>query len=110
MSLQIPISALSNETSVSYLDVTFNGSALDLTDYTPLVVKKASATVADSSGTTYTIGAGLSWVNQQLGKLKLTIPAADIPAAGSFWWRLDIVDATNAPYTVMYGAFTVKAV
>lgn len=110
MSLQLPLTALTNNDNAYYLDVTFNGQPLNLTGYTPHLYVKASQTVADNTGTTYNIGAGLTWVQQSLGKLKFVLPHTATGTAGTQWWHLDIVDGSGIVTTVFYGPLTIKAV
>jgi len=110
MSLQIPITALVGNDNNYYLDVTFNGDPLNLTGYTPHAYQKATQATSDGSALVYDIGSGLTWVNMALGKLKLTIPRANVTAAGIQWWKLNIVDGSGNVSTVMYGPMTVKAV
>lgn len=109
MSLYWPLAAIQNNDANFYVNITLNGTALDLTSYTPKVVLKATQQSADVSGTTFTIGSGLTWVAQKLGKLKLTIPHASLATAGTLWWRLDLVDGNGAIFTALYGPVTVKA-
>ena len=110
MSLQLPLTALTNNDNSYYLDVTFNGAPLNLTGYTPHLYVKASQTVADNTGTTYNIGSGLTWVTQTLGKLKFVLPRTAVTAAGTQWWHLDIVDGSGLVTTVFFGPLTVKAI
>src|SRR5690348_577466 len=109
MSLQIPLTAIQGNDNNYFLDVTFNGDPLNLNNYTPHAYLKATQTTSDGSAIVYNIGSGLAWVNQALGKLKLTIPHANVATAGTQWWRLDIVDASNNVATVFYGPVTIKA-
>lgn len=110
MSLQLPLTALTGNDNNYFLDVTFNGDPLNLTNYTPHVYVKATQTTADGSATIYNIGAGLTWVAQSLGKLKFTLPHTAVTTAGVQWWRLDIVDGSGNISTVMFGPLTIKAV
>lgn len=109
MSVQWPLTAIQNNDNNYFLDVMFNGEPLNLTGYTPHAYIKASQTTSDGSATTYNIGSGLAWVNQNLGKLKFTIPHTATGTAGTMWWRLDIVDGSGNVYTVFYGPLTIKA-
>ena len=110
MSLFLPLFALQNNDTAFYLNVTFNRKILDLTPYTVKAYQKASQTVTDASGTTYTVGAGLTIISAPLGQVKLVIPHANVPAAGAQWWHLDLIDGSGGVYTVFYGTLTVKAV
>lgn len=110
MSLQLPLTALTGNDCNWFLDVTLNGSPLNLTGYTPKVYVKASQQTPDGSATIYQVGTGLAWVNQALGKLKFTLPHTATTTAGTQWWRLDIVDTNGAVFTVFFGALTIKAV
>ena len=110
MSTQVPLMALQGNDTAYYFDVTFNGDILDLTPYTVKVIQKASNAALDSSGTTYTVGAGITMINASLGQVKLVIPHANVTTAGTQWWRLDIVDGASNVFTVFYGALTIKAV
>jgi hypothetical protein len=101
---------IQNNDNNYFLDVTLNGDPLNLTGYTPHAYLKASQTTSDGSATVYNIGAGLTWVNQLLGKLKFTIPHTATGTAGTMWWRLDIVDSNSNVFTVFFGPVTVKAV
>jgi hypothetical protein len=110
MSLQLPLIALTGNDNNYYLDVTFNGDPFNLTGYTPHVYVKATAAALDNTATIYNIGAGLAWVTQGLGKLKLTIPHTDVTVQATKWWRLDIVDGSGNVSTVFYGPLTIKVV
>jgi hypothetical protein len=109
VSLQFPLFAIQGNDTAYYLNVTLNGKPLNLTLYTIKAYQKASATSTDASGTTYLVGSGLTVLNAALGQLRLIIPHANVATPGTQWWRLDIIDANSAVYTVFYGPLTIKA-
>lgn len=109
MSLQVPLFTVVNNDAVFYPNVTLNGSALDLTGFTPTAYLKSAATVADDTGLSYTIDSGISVINPSLGQLEWDIPHADLATAAIMWWRLDLMDGSGNIFTSMYGPFTIKA-
>ena len=110
MSLYLPLFALQNNDTSYYFNITFNGKILNLTPYTVKAYQKSSAAALDSSGTTYTVGSGLTMISAALGQVKLVIPHGNVATPGIQWWRLDIIDGSSSVYTVMYGSLTIKAV
>lgn len=82
---------------------------LNITGMTLTAYVKASSTAADGSATTYTVSnGGLIITNTVLGYVTLGIPASANSTAGTFWWRIDAFNGTNA--TAMYGYYYVLAV
>lgn len=110
MSLYFPLTALVNNDTAYYFNITFNGKPLALTSYTIKAYQKASATATDASGVTYTVGAGITVINSPLGQVKLIIPHANVTTPGTQWWHLDLIDGAGGVYTCFYGALTVKSV
>lgn len=109
MSLYWPLSALQNNDANFYITVTLNNETLNLTNFVPKVYQKATQNTPDGSATVYQVGSGLTWITQTLGKLKLTLPHANLTTAGAQWWRLDLTDTSGNVFTALYGPLTIKA-
>jgi hypothetical protein len=110
MSLLLPLSVDVNHDITWNFGVTIDGAALDLTPYTVKTLIKASATTDDSKALhTYSSpSSGVMVTNAPQGLVSWTVPNADVPVAGIFWYRLDIV-AGLLKYDVFYGPLTVQA-
>jgi len=109
VSLFIPLAVTAGNDENFYIDLTLNGKPVSLANLTPVVVRKASATADDGTGTTYTIGSGITILDSGLGKVKLTIPHAGLAAPGTEWWRCDLVDGLGTVVTALYGPLYIKA-
>lgn len=55
----------------------------------------------------YTDGPEITVTDAALLKLKVEIPVADLPWGGTYFYRLDVIDA-GKPNTAMYGLFIVE--
>lgn len=92
------------------LNLTYNGAPFVTTGYTLTVYLKATEQTADGSATTFTVGAGLTIVNANLGIVTWKLPHANTGTAGTQWWRIDAVDGSNNRTTLMVGNLVVQAV
>ena len=108
MSVQQNLQAVAGNDLKYHVAITLNGEQLNLTPYTPLAVLKASATATDASGTTFTIGSGLTYTYETFGGFDWVIPHADTTPAGLMWYRIDI-DNGSTLVTAMYGNLTLIA-
>jgi hypothetical protein len=77
----------------------------NLTGLTVALVIKASDTASDGSGATYS-GTILSAAE---GLVTFTIPGTQNATAGTFWWRLDVIDNSGNHVTAVEGSWTVTA-
>jgi len=78
----------------------------DLTGFTLAFTVKPSAESADSAGTTY----APSVTSSAEGQATVTVPGSGNAAAGSFWYRLDVIDGSGNHVTAVYGTYEVLAV
>jgi hypothetical protein len=92
------------------LYLTYNGAAFNPTGYTLTLYLKATETSTDASGTTFTVGAGLTIISAALGHITWKLPHANTGTAGGQWWHLDAVDGGSNRTTLMLGNLTVQAV
>jgi hypothetical protein len=92
------------------LTLTYNGAPFNPTGYTLSLVLKASETSTDVSGTTFTVGSGLTIINAALGQITWKLPHANTGTPGAQWWRLDAVDGSTNRTTLMMGNLAVQAV
>lgn len=102
MTIQIDAGGIAGKDLVFDLQLFDAGKPINLSDYTPRVVVKASRTATDGSGTLYTVGAGLAVVSARLGKLTLTLPAAVTATPGTTWFRCDVT-ANDQSFPVVMG-------
>lgn len=110
MSVQQNLIAIAGNDLKWHIQITLNGEPLDLTPYSPLAVLKASSTATDASGTTYTIGAGLTYTYQTFGQFDWVIPHANTTPAGQMWYRIDVDSGGGTTLvTALYGTFTLTA-
>jgi hypothetical protein len=109
MSLQFPLSGVVSNDLVYEFDLTVSRMLLDLTPYTIRVILKASANIADSTGTTYEVGSGLTITNASAGAFTWDIPRADVGTPGAVWYRADVIDSSSNVATAMYGPLTLIA-
>ena len=103
MALMINLSGYENNDSTFYLQVLYSEMPLSLSGYTPKLFVKASPTATDASGTTYTVGSGLTITNLSQGMITFVLPHTAATTAGTQWWRLDVVDSNSNVTTVMFG-------
>jgi len=113
MSSMINLSVLQNNDAKINLYVTYQPEnlwiPLPLTGITPSFVLKASQTATDASGTTYTVGNGLTILSSRLGQIQASIPKTSLATAGSMWYRLDLTSAANGDQTAIYGNLYILA-
>ena len=103
MAIMINLSGYENNDSTFYLQALNNGYPLPLTGYTNQLVVKPSPSVADNTGTTYTVGSGLTVTNSSQGMVTFVLPHTAATTAGTSWWRWDITDGGGNVTTVMFG-------
>lgn len=108
MSVQQNLTAVAGNDLDWHVAITLAAAALDLTPYTPLAVLKASATASDASGTTFTIGSGLTYTYKTSGRFDWVIPHALTTPSGVMWYRIDI-DNGSTLVTAVYGTLTLIA-
>lgn len=89
--------------------LTYNGSVVNLNSYTPKVVVKASANAADGTGTTYTVGSGITLTNAVRGRFTLAIPHSATSSAGTAWYRCYLTDPSGNVSTAMLGNLVLLA-
>lgn len=77
----------------------------NITGLTPELVIKASASASDGSGTTYTP----TVTSATEGFMAVTIPGTQNATAGTFWWRLDVIDGSGNHVTCIEGQYQVTA-
>jgi hypothetical protein len=70
---------------------------------------KTSQTTPDSDGATITLGTGTGEITVLGAVATVTIAAAHVPVAGTFWYHLDVTQG-GAPRTAAAGPFIVEAV
>lgn len=87
----------------------YNNLPLNLTGFTYSVVVKPSQTAADSAGTVYAVGSGLTAVSLVSGRFSLLIPANMTSSAGTQWYRVDVSSGAGGPYTAMCGVLTLMS-
>ena len=110
MSVQQNLTAVAGNDLKYHVQITLNGEQLDLTAYTPLAVLKASATATDASGTTYTIGSGLTYTYQTFGQFDWVIAHAQTTPSGVMWYRIDVDSGGGSTLvTALYGTMTLIA-
>lgn len=91
------------------VSLSYQGEPLDLSTVTTVNAHiKPTATSADSSGKTYTVGSGLTVTNSAGGQLTWTIPAGDV--GSNAWYRVDVVDLSSNPNPVAYGRLIITPV
>lgn len=103
------LSVIENNDVTFSLDLTYNGAAFNTGNYALSLVLKASETATDVSGTTFTVGSGLTIVNAALGQVTWTLPHANTAVPGQQWWRIDAVDGAGDRTTLMFGHLNVMA-
>jgi len=108
MSIQQNLVAIAGNDLKYHVAITLDAAQLNLTLYTPLAVLKASATATDASGTTFTIGNGLTYTYEASGQFDWVIPHADTVPSGVMWYRIDI-DNGSVLVTALYGTMTLIA-
>jgi len=108
VSIQQNLVAIAGNDLKYHVSVTLNAERLDLTLYTPIAVLKASATSADASGVTFTIGSGLTYTFETAGQFDWVIPHADTVPSSVMWYRIDI-DNGSTLVTAVYGTLTLIA-
>lgn len=109
MSVWQDLSVIENNDVLFTLDLTLDGSPLDITTYTPSIVLKATETSDDNTGTTFTTSNGLTVVSARLGKMTWALPHANTGTAGKQWWRCDVVDTSSNRTTMMMGNLLVTS-
>lgn len=92
------------------LSLTFGQAPFDATGYTLSLILKPSETAADNTGTTFTVGNGLTVVSTKLGEVTWDLPHASTATPGQQWWRIDAVDGGGDRTTLMFGHLNVMAV
>lgn len=103
------LSVIQNDDVDFTFDLTVNGEVFDYTNYTLSLVLKASQKVADNTGTTFTVGSGLTATSPARGEVDWNLPHANTATAGTLWWRLDAVDASSNRTTLLLGTLYVQA-
>ena len=110
MATTIAISVPQNNQLVLTIQVTLPpagtgvpGEPFSLAAFSLSMVVKASASATDASGTTYTP----SITSATAGMASLTIPGSGNAAAGTFWYRLDVVDGSSNHVTAAQGNYQV---
>lgn len=98
---------INNDLSFTF-PVTSGGKPLNLTGYTVTLVVKASQTATDGSGTTYTVGSGLTVLSTVAGRVQLAIPHTATAIAGVTWYRLDVTTG-GAVSTAFVGSLTLMS-
>jgi hypothetical protein len=87
--------------------LTYQGAALDLgTVTTVTTVLKQSALAADSTGKTYTIGAGLTVTDSAGGLLTWNVPRADV--GFNRWYRIYVTDTLSRDGTALAGRLSLQ--
>lgn len=86
----------------------YNDLPLNLTGYTVSVVVKASQTASDGTGTTYTVGSGLTVLSALAGRVQLSIGHTSTGTAGTQWYRVDVSNG-GAVNTCMCGTLTLMS-
>jgi len=84
---------------------------LNLTGYTLKFVLKASSTATDASGTTLTIGNGITVANLAISSFTVVIPHSQalLQVPGTYWYRLDIIDSSLNVNSILNGNVYVLA-
>lgn len=108
MSQLLPLSVIVNKDTSATFEVTLDGGVVDLDPFTVEILIKAKNTTDDSSALQNfsSPSNGVVVTNPAGGLVQWTIPRADIPTAGTFWWRLDITNGSLV-YNVFYGPLSV---
>ena len=102
MTVRADIAGVVNNDLTFTFSLTYNNRPLDLTAYTVSVVVKASQTALDNTGTTYTVGSGLTMISAVSGRFSLNIPRSSTTTAGNQWYRVDVSNG-SAVSTAMCG-------
>ena len=105
--VQIDQTAVVNNDSVYAVQVTYNGSPLNLTGYTLKAYLKASRLTPDSEAVLFQSGSGITITSAALGELNLDIPHADLPSPTFQWYRIDVIDSSGNITTAIYGNLSV---
>lgn len=109
MSAWKDLSVVENNDVTFHLALTQNGAPFNPTNYTLTLYLKASPSVADNTGTTFTVGAGLTIINATLGQVDWALPHSQTGTPGGKWWRIDAVDGASNRTTLILGNLTVMA-
>jgi hypothetical protein len=109
MSAMQNLTAFVNNDTTFQMQVTQYGSPLNLTPYTLKLYVKATPQALDSTATVYTAGSGLTMIQVRGGLFNFVLPHANAAAAGTFWWRVDIVDTFLNTGTALYGYLYIVA-
>jgi len=81
----------------------------DLTGMTVELVIKRGRRLSDVNATVLTVGAGLTVVSLPGGLLTAFFPHSTVTAAaGTFWYRLDVLDGSGGRTTAIDGILTVS--
>lgn len=111
MSSRVDISDLSGNTLIYTFTVRSQGQLVDLTQWIPEVIFKASASAADNTGKAYTVGSGLTVSG--LGTVQLTVPSTDTVSGGAIaafqWYKLQVTDAPSV-FVAAFGTVKLQAV
>lgn len=104
MSLNVDLhGCVANKDQLWNVTATYDDKPLLLSNYTITAYLKASRTASDGSGTSFTTSSGLTVVENYAGKFTWAVPRADVAAAGTLWYRIDIEDGASRIYTLLYG-------
>jgi hypothetical protein len=97
MSTNMYLSGLTgNDMIYSFQVLWSDDTPFDLTDCTVEFYLKAASGDPDDSGTMYTIGSGISFVDITQGTVQVSIPAADLGIfEAAMWFHLDVVDPND---------------
>jgi hypothetical protein len=98
-----------NDVTFPFTLTTSSGAIFNPTGSTLSLVLKASETAADNTGTTFTVGSGLTIVSAALGQVTWKLPHANTATPGTQWYRLDAVDASSNRTTLRVGVLSVQA-
>jgi hypothetical protein len=88
------------------LALTYDGTPLDLTGLTVTAVIKPRPTSADSDGTSYAAGTGITVTDAASGAVSWEVPHADTAAAGQRAYHVRVTDADGRIATALYGILT----
>jgi hypothetical protein len=108
MGVQSDLTAITGNDEYYYLALTYNGAALNLTGYTVKAYLKATRLTPDADAVVYLSGSGLTITSVANGLVTWVIPHVNLPNPSTLWYRVDVVDASNEVFTVLYGNLQVQ--